>query len=266
MRVLIIALILSTFANLAFAEQPAASEYRKILQSGTFYIEYKDANEVKVLAAFDNKRMERINYIKMNWVTFFNPLGALLGGSGSKYPDILYKNGKYYQFIDEDTAIVLDEHNLNDKNLDPRQGWNSIKQKLAIPNELAVFSLDDSYRNSSKAVSAPKFVSSSQKIIDKKVFMCDKYISDIKQSNAGSNTQIIYEIFYEDNKLSEAHLSILQNGIVYPVNKIQIKKLLSEVPKGSFKVDKKTKVYKAGKGDILDLIQQPEQCEILEAI
>ena len=117
-----------------FAEQPVADEYRRIFKSGTFFLEYKNDYEVKVLAAFNNKRIERIDYTKLKWMTYFNPLGALIGGYSSKLPEVLYQNGKYYQFIDEDNAIVLSENQLRNKNLDPRQGWNKVTQKLSIWN------------------------------------------------------------------------------------------------------------------------------------
>ena len=244
-----------------FAEQPAAEKYRQMFASGTFYLEYKDSNESKVLAAFDNKRMERIAYIKMNWVTYFNPLGALFGGSGSKCPEGLYQNGKYYQFIDEDAAIVLSENKLNDENLDPRQGWNLVTKKLAIPNELSVFYWNDPYLKKSTSIGTPKFSTSNKKIVNDKEYDCDTYISEVKGK---ANVKIIYEMLYLEGNLSEAHLSILQNGTQYPINKLQIKKILGEIPKGAFKIDKNTKVYSAGIGDMYDLTAQLIQVDTLE--
>ena len=247
--------------NCVFAEQPAAEKYRQMFASGTFYLEYKDTHESKVLAAFDNKRMERITYIKMNWVTYFNPLGALLGGSGSKCPEVLYQNGKYYQFIDEDAAIVLPENRLNDENLDPRQGWNLVTKKLAIPNELSVFYWNDPYLKKSTSIDTPKFSMTTKKIVNNKEYDCDIYISDIKGK---ANVKIMYEMLYIEGNLNEAHLSILQNGTQYPINNLQIKKLLSEVPKGAFKINKNTKVYSAGVGDMYDLTAQLVQVDTLE--
>ena len=249
-----------------FAEQSAADEYRRLFKSGTFFLEYKNDYEVKVLAAFNNKRIERIDYTKLKWMTYFNPLGALIGGYSSKLPEVLYQNGKYYQFIDEDNAIVLSENQLRNKNLDPRQGWNKVTQKLAVPIELSVFYWDDPYLQKSNSISKPQFISSEKKNIDDKDYDCDKYISEVKSSNGSSNVQILYEIFYNENKLSEAHLFILQNETIYPINEIKIKTLQGEVPKGAFKINKKTKVYAAGMGDISDLIQQPSQVEILGAL
>lgn len=263
---IVLSAIFLIFTKSVFAEQPAAEEYRKIFQSGTFYVEYSDSNETKILAAFDNKRMERIQYLKMNWVTYFNPLGALFGGSGSKCPEVLYQNGKYYQFVDEDVAIVLSENKLSDPNLDPRQGWNCVAQKLAVPYELSVFYWNDSYRKKSNAISVPRFVNSSKKKIDNTEYDCDEYISDVKAQVGGQNTQIIYEMYYKDGKLVEAHYSILRNGTKYPVNNIKIKNLQGEIPKGAFKIHKKTKVYAAGIGDIDDLTQKLVQVETLEAL
>lgn len=260
---LTLSLLLFVNCKCAFAEHPAAEKYRKIFQSGTFYLEYKDFNESKVLAAFDNKRMERIIYLKMNWAFYFNPLGALFGGSGSKCPEVLYQNGKYYQFIDEDAAIVLPEDKLNDENLDPRQGWNLVKKKLAIPNELVVFYRNDPYFQKSDLISTPKFSTSSKKTVGSKKYDCDTYMSEIK---GRKNVYIMYEMFYSEGYLVEAHSSILQDEIIYPINKLQIKKLLEEIPKGAFKIDKNTKVYSAGVGDMYDLTLQLVQIDTLGAL
>lgn len=259
---LLLMLNLFLFVNCTFAEHPTAEKYRQIFQSGTFYVEYKDSHESKVLAEFNNKRMERIVYLKMNWVTYFNPLGALFGGSGSKCPDVLHQNGKYYQFIDEDVAIVLSEDKLNAENLDPRQGWNTVIKKLAIPNELTVFYWNDPYRQKATSIEVPKFSSSTKKTIDKQEYDCDTYISTVKGM---SNVQIIYEMLYNEGNLVEADSSILRGGILYPVNKLKIKKILGEIPKGAFKVSKNTKVYSAGMGDIYDLTSHLVQVETLEA-
>ena len=251
--------------NCTFAEQAAAEEYRKIFRSGTFYLEYKDAYESKVLAEFNNKRMERTEYLKMNWAVYMNPLGALFGGSGSKYPEVLHQNGKYYQFIDEDAAIVLPENKLTDENLDPRQGWNLVNSKLAVPNELSVFYWNDPYLKKSNVISAPQFVTSTIKTVGNKNYDCDKYVSIVKVSS-DAKVQIIYEMIYDEGKLIEANSSIFQSGIEYPINKIKIKRLLGEVPDGAFKVNKKTKVYAAGLGDMYDLTAQLVQVELLEGL
>ena len=257
-------LIISIFPISVSAEQSKAEEYRQIFKSNTFYIEYKDEHTSKIIAAFNNKRAERTNYFKLNWATYFNPLGALFGGSGSKFPEVLYQNGKYYQFVEEDVAIVLSDDKLNDENLDPRQGWNNVKSKLAVPNELLVFCWNDSFNNKADLISAPKFSLSTKMKVNEKEYDCDEYISNVKMSNSG--VQILYKMLYLDGNLVEAHSSILQGGKEYPINKIKINKLQGEVPKNAFKVDKKTKVYEAGMGDMLDLIAQPAQVETLEAL
>ena len=260
--ILLLALSLLFSMNDVFAEQPAAEKYRQMFQSGTFYLEYKDSNESKVLAEFDNKRMERIKYLKMNWAVYFNPLGALFAGSGSKRPEILHQNGKYYQFIDEDAAIVMEEDKLNDENIDPRQGWNLVTKKLSIPMELTVFYWNDPYFKKANSIEPPKFLESTKKTINNKQYDCDIYSSSIKGIN---NTQIIYEMLYSEGNLVEAHSSILEAGILYPINRLQIKKILGEMPKGAFKINKKTKVYSAGIGDMYDLTSQLVQVGTLEA-
>lgn len=255
--------VLYIMSTNAFAEQPVANEYRKIFQSGTFFIEYKDDNESKVLAEFNNKRMERTSYLKMNWSVYLNPLGALFGGSGSKYPEVLHQNGKYYQFIDEDIAIVLPENKIKNENLDPRQGWNLVNRKLAIPYELLVFYWNDPYFEKSNSMSPPRFVKSTKNNINNKNYDCDEYVSEIKSLN-NEKIQLKYKMIYDENKLIEASSSILRAGIEYPINKIKIKKISGEIPKDAFKISKRTKVYSAGVGDIYDLTAQLVQVESLE--
>ena len=77
------------------------------------------------------------------------------------------------------------------------------------------------------------------------------------------DVRLIYETLYIEGNLVEIHSSILQNEILYRVNKLQIKKILGEIPKGAFKIDKKTKIYSAGVGDMYDLTSQLVQVENL---
>ena len=100
-RILIATLLLSILVhNPTSAEQSSADDYRRIFASEHFYLEYRDDNLLKVLAAVDGKRLERSDYVTPGWVQFFNPLGALFGGSGIKYPEVMHKDGTYYQFLD----------------------------------------------------------------------------------------------------------------------------------------------------------------------
>ena len=249
----------------ASAEQPAAEEYRQIFRSGTFYVEYKDAYTSRILAETEGKRMERTSYNDMAWVLAFNPLGSLFGGE-DKFPEVLHRNGKYYQFVEDNEAMVISEDQMAAENLNPRQGWNTVRKKLALPTELAVFYWEDPYRDKSAAIAVPQFAASMKKALGGKEYECDRYVSAVRSINGGEEAQLVYDMFYDNGNLVEAHSIILQGGQEYPVNEVKIRKLTAEIPKGAFKISKKTKVYAAGIGDMNDLLENPTQVETMGEI
>ena len=262
-----IALSFSLCVSAASAEQPAAETYRQIFQSGTFYVEYKDDYTTRIIASENGQRMERTSYNTPGWVTFLNPLGALFGGSGPKQPEVMYKDGNYYQFKEDNKATVLSEEHLADENLDPRQGWNGIGQKLALPIELAIFFWEDPYRDKTAAIAPPKFLGTDKKTIDKKEYICDRYVCPIKRADGNDEAQILYDALYDaEGNLVEIRSSVLINGTEYPNNKVIVKKILPEVPKGSFAISKKTKIYAAGNGDMNDLLEHPVQVGQMEGL
>ena len=57
-KILALALACSTFATSAFAEQPKAAEYRQVMSSGNYYVEYELNDVKKCLAVKDGKRMD----------------------------------------------------------------------------------------------------------------------------------------------------------------------------------------------------------------
>ena len=254
------ALALSMLTGSVHAEQSAAQDYREMFRAENFYLEYRDAKgskdrTIKRLAAYDNKRMERANYSTPTWVKACNPLGALFGDRGKQYPLVLHKDGKYYQFSENDKAIELDEDRLGDENLNPREGWNGVRRKLALPIELSVFCPDDPYSSVSDALGTPHFVNSYKKKVGKREYDCDRYVAAIKNLSGDESAQLVYEMIYDQGRLIEAQLSMERDGIEYPVNTIEIKKLTSEVPKNAFKIGRRTSKTAAGTGDINDLLE-----------
>lgn len=244
------------------AEQPAAEEYRQIFHGGNFYLEFKDKWGTRIIANEDGVRMERMNYtFEQGAMVWLNPLGAIFGGTGDKNPEVMHKDGKYYHFVAKKKANVCSEKNLHDENLDPRQGWNKISQKLAVPNELAVFFWDDPYRAKSPAISAPKFSETVQKIFGGKNYVCDRYVSEIRTIDGRESARLVYDMLYKDGQLFRAELYIVRNDIEYPVNELEIVRIQRDVPKDTFKIYKGTKLYSAGTGDIDDLLENPKEIE-----
>lgn len=251
----------------AGAEQPAAEGYRQIFRSGTFYVEYKDNYTVRIIGEKDGKRMERTKYeTGMSWMAVLNPLGMLFGGSSPKHPEVMHKDGKYYQFTEKNKATVCDDDKLNEENLNPREGWSNIGQKLALPTELAVFFWDDPYRVQINALSAPTETWSGQKTIDDKVYDCDRYASGINSASGKEEAYYVYDMLYLEGALKKIQSYVVRNNEEYPVNTLDIKKIEGTVPEDLFKIGKNTKIYAAGTGDMNDLLEQPEQIDTMEAL
>lgn len=258
---------LSLSAATAGAEQSAANEYRTMFRSGNFYVEYKDNYTVRIIGETDGKRMERTKYeSSMSWMAMLNPLGMLFGGSGPKHPEVLHKDGKYYQFTEKNKATVCDDSQLNDENLDPRQGWGNISQKLALPAELAVFYWEDPYRQKSAALAAPTEIWSGKKTAEGKEYDCDRYASRLLSASGSDEAQYVYDMLYENGVLKMIQSYVKRGNDEYPINTLSIKKIEGNVPENLFKIPKGTKIYAAGTGDMNDLLEQPAQIGVMEGL
>ena len=231
------------------AEQSAAESYRQMFRSGNFYIEFKDKWGVRILAGKDGRRMERMRYD-------FE--------SGGITPEVFYKDGKFYHFVDKDTANVCDKKDLDNENLDPRQGWNTIAAKLALPDELAVFCWNDPFRSKSPAIAEPKFQKSFRKKFQGNDYDCDQYVCRIKSMSGSVAAYLVYDMIYNDGNLFRVESYIYRNKKAYLINVLELKKIQSAIPEGTFKISKNTKLYSAGMGDIDDLLERPVQVGTLE--
>ena len=247
------------------AEQPAAENYRKMFRSGNFYIEFKDKWGVRILAGANGRRMERMRYdFESGGMEWLNPLGAVFMGGEDKTPEVFYKDGKFYHFIDKDTANVCDEKDLNSENLDPRQGWNTIAAKLALPDELAVFYWNDPFRAKSPAIAEPRFQKSFKKKFKGNDYDCDQYVCRIKNVSGSVAAYLVYDMIYNNGNLFRIESYIYRNKKAYLINALELKKIQSEIPENTFKISKNTKLYSAGIGDINDLLERPVQVGTLE--
>ena len=246
------------------AEQSVAQSYREMFRDGNFYVEYKDKWGTRILAGKDGTRLERTRYeFESGGIGMLNPLGMLFGGE-DKNPEVMYKDGNFYHFVEKDKANFCAEKNLREENLDPRQGWNKISQKLALPDELAIFFWKDKFRWTTPTIVEPTFQKSFRKNLDGKEYDCDRYTCEMKTAAGGDVAQLIYDAIYKDNELCRVESYISRNGNDYPLNVLQIKKIQSEIPKGAFKIYKNTKLYAAGIGDINDLLEKPIQVGTME--
>lgn len=239
------------------AEQPKAQEYRKILSSENFYVEYDDKDIKRIVAQDNGRRMARTNlsgsYRAI--VSILNPLGAAF--SDEKYPEFMCEGGRFYKFLENDFALMIRSEQLDDENLNPSEGWGTIYQSLSLPNELAIFNWHDKFHKVPKAMGEPVFVESMKKNIAGKEYDCDRYESKITNMAGGQSATIIFEMCYLNSELIFAQSALVTNGTEYEINRLVVKKILPNIPSGDFELSGKEKVHSAGFGDMNDLLENP---------
>lgn len=266
MKIVALALTLSTLAANVYAEQPQATELRNILQSGTYYVEYELNYAKKILAVQDNRRMDYTVYKKDNsfaamGLSLINPflaIGSLFMTNEQKTPTTYYEAGKFYQFEGKKKAVMATWDQLNNPNLDPMEGWGSVKYKLALPEELAVLAPEDMFSERLSGSSIPVYVESGKEILDKKEFTYDKYSAGIKSKTGKILFNKDYYFYYDKGELKYIYTRMNDGtGIDIILQKMEIKKITQELPENILKIPKGCKVYAAGIGDMNDLLDKP---------
>ena len=287
------------------AEQAAAEQYRQMFRSGNFYVEcqmfgtsgsHKYNSGILTYAGENGKRMQRTESAKsgmfsgMFSMSFTLPTSAFnatelnnadiefeamprkshfVMSKHSKWPDVLYQDGKYYRFtapITESknvTARVLSENDLDSATLDPEEEWQYIRSDLALPDELAVFYWNDPFRDNNLRLPTPRFNGSSTRTVGKKDYDCDQYINDIKSLAGTPIAQEVYNMLYDNGQLVMIQKYLLRNGKEYLARELKIKTISSTVPPTAFTIGKKIKVYAAANGDMKDLLEQKDVVEVL---
>ena len=260
-KALALALAVSTFTASAFAEQPKAAEYKQIMSSGNYYIEYEFNDVKKCLAVKDGKRMDYTIYTTMG-----NPLlsaipiiglASMFVKSDKKEPSALYMDGKYYQFQGKKKATMAYYNQLDDENLDPKEAWSSVRYRLALPEELVVFAPNDVF-NSFTNFKAPKFIGSGQTKGAKVVLDYDKYSLTVPNKGGGVLFEKLFYMYYKEGELQSIKTFAKTNGNEeIPINTMKVKKITQELPENALTIPKGCKVYAAGIGDMNDLLEQP---------
>ena len=256
-KFLTVALGICLAASNVSAEQPKAQEYREILSSEKFYVEYDDDYVKKIIVEDNGRRMSRVtlNSSNQRMVSILNPLATLFSGGFSKYPDFMYYKNKYFKFSEKETATMARAEQLHDENLNPSEGWALIDKELALPDELAIFNWNERHHKVSENISAPIFSSSTKKNIDGKEYNCDRYEAQVTNAK---DTKIIFDMCYnEKGALEIVESAILTGSREYHINKLTVKKIQSEIPKDAMALDLKAKIYAAGIGDMNDLLENP---------
>lgn len=260
-KVLALALAFSTFTVSAFAEQPKVAEYKQIMSSGNYYVEYEFNDVKKCLAVKDGKRMDYTIY-----TTSGNPLLAAIPFVGlasmfiksdKKEPSALYMDGKYYQFQGKKKATMAYYNQLDDENIDPKEAWNSVRYRLALPEELVLFAPNDVF-NSFTNFKSPRYIGSGQTKGAKVVLDYDKYSSTVQSKTGGVLFEKLFYMYYKDGELTSIKTFAKTPGNEeVPINTMKVKKITQEMPEGALTIPKGCKVYAAGIGDMNDLLDQP---------
>ncbi len=247
------------------AEQAAAEQYRQMFRSGNFYVEdetydffrgtWGSEHRMKYNHVLAGKNGNRVVKTKLN----------------EKVPAVLYQDGKYYSFYRHTkqdvigfvptrntsfTALVLPKEELHSPNLNPDEDWDKMRHYLALPDELAVFYWNDPFRDNEVNIEAPHFNGSSTRTVDKKDYDCDQYTIDIKSTAGTTLAQWAYNMLYENGKLVRIQKYFLHDGDESFIREIGVKSIGMDGIDAAFSIQKKIKIYAAGKGDMSDLLEQ----------
>ena len=224
------------------AQQPAAAEYQNMLQQD-FVLSYGyEGKTEKVRITGDaGKRMTAILQENL-W-----------------YPKVLGTNDKIYQFYIEKVtkAKVLPLNMLGSDKLSPDEKWTEKKDRLALPEELAVLAWQDKWTSHPQSLGAPAFSGSSKRQVGSDEYDCDQYICDIRNQAGGVSGQLAYNLLYKDGKLVKAQKYLLYKGKQQLLSTLDIMEFKAGVDEGAISKLNDVKVYKAEMGDINDLLDNP---------
>ena len=230
------------------------------------YFWYSELSNFKSYVAYDRSLILNPMQIGNN-----SRIHSSVHEKSKNYPDVMYKNGRYYRIKSEVAAratngfgfnkkskifaLVLPEDKLGSPYLNPDEEWQYIKQDLALPDELAIFYWEDKFHQNPFGVK-PYYNGSTKRTIDEKEYDCDQYLIDIKSMAGTIIAQEAYNMLYENDKLVMIQKYLLRDGKEKLVRTTKIGTITSEVPEEFFKINQKCKIYAAGTGDMNELIDK----------
>ncbi len=279
----IAALTVSAFAtasafipSIVSAEHEKAAEIRDIFQSEKYYIEYEiNRKEDKRALAVDGnvkKSFDCEGRRSSTLLSYVPIVGFFAKGSLKLMPEVLYKDGNYYQFIEKKKALRANEAEMNDPYINPSQEWNTIPLRIQLPEELGMFTGD----------SEISFVESGTKIIDEaknKSVAFDKYVKPIKNVDGVNIAKKVYVVYYAEDGSLDKILTLSVDWDVnagqivldeegkktdqqnYEIQTLRINKLTRELPQNVMSFPNGCKVYGPGLGDMNEIIDQPPLLE-----
>ena len=241
-------------ASASAAEQPAANEYRTMIQAGKFFLDYTENSTKHCIAQSDGKRIVEEYSSKGN------------APKKAYRIEAMYQDGKYYTFStagDNRIAYVLPETEMENPALNPSEKWDDVPDQLALPEAIAVFGWHDRWVHHAPSVTEPAYSASSERKVGDKSYTCDRYVSDIRTQAGTVAGQIAYDMLYENGRLAIVQKSLLRGGQEKLLKTFHIQAFSSEVPEGAFEVQPAVRVFAAGMGDMNDLLGTPKQLETL---
>ena len=282
------ALTLSAFATAsAFipssvsAEHEKAAEIRDIFSSTTYYVEYEiNRKEDKRALAVDGnvkKSFDCEGRRSATLLSFLPIVGFFAKGSLKLMPEVYYKDGNYYQFVEKKKALRANESEMNDPYINPTQEWNTIPLRIQLPEEFGMFTGDSSIT----------FVESGTKIIDaakNKSIAFDKYVKPIKNVDGVNIAKKIYVVYYSESGALDKILTLTVDWnadagqIVldeedkkpdqqnYAIQTLRVRELTKELPKNVMAFPNGCKVYGPGLGDMNEIIDQPPLLEEFKTV
>lgn len=215
------------------AEQPKADEYRRILNSGKFYIEYGHVTDIEYNNTKMAKRWSKYDSLSNNAnksALAITKSKKILLTKGSRFGDnmamlkymssknkffkdvtqymnskelrknILYRDNKYYQFWGKNNAFMANEKNLNDDTGNIYENWQQAVQLLSLPRFLEALSPDSDYETADTSYE-PVYIkkisayveSGKENILGQDMYF-DKY--EVKY-DANNGYKWIYYLYYD---------------------------------------------------------------------
>lgn len=249
---------------IASAEQAKANEYRNILNSNKFCVEYED-RYLKVSIAEEDKK--RVNYrtYKLQGVGGW---ASLFMGEPKKEISAIFIDGRYYQFNDfrdKKKAIMATRDQIKDPCIDPREGWSTVRGTLSLPTALRPVLDADRFNDNYYTIAKPAYKDSGTET-DKKnnTYDYDRYTTEVKNAAGKVIMEKSYIYYYLNGEINKIKLvnKVISNGQEIVEQELNNVKILNNMPeKINVAIPEGTKVYGAGLGDMDDLLEQPPLLE-----
>lgn len=154
------------------------------------------------------------------------------------------------------TGKVLDESQMNNPALDPDEHWELVNSRLSLPSSLKIFAWNDKYMSKEFGETEPSFVESGQVEDDGKSYVCDKYVSPLKDSNGKVKAEMHYTAIYDDKGNLRKITKICRiAGKDIPVDELEVVTITDVLPEKAINMPK-SKIYAADTGSITDLIKK----------